>query len=196
MTRSPARSRRSRAPQTPAETITRRSAAAMRWGQRVSSKPARSPTGATRTPSRPNARNGRDGRRGNSSSRASARASSSTPVRIRIPLTPLHAGSRVPLGLLPLPALDPGLPAIAGCGVLAGEFDGRDLGVGDGDGPFTRLVEHLDERLGRRRVPVEDVADELAAVGFDHGGIAAVIERELDDLGETQIAADLRHPAF
>src|SRR3972149_6443111 len=143
MARSPGRSRGSSAPQTPADTISGGGGAPRRAGppggapRRASRRPARTPPAASRTEPRPNAGNGRDDRSGNSSSRASTRASSSNAVRIRIPPTPLGAERHGLLGLLLLPALPPGLPAVAGGGVLARKLDGRDLGVRDGDGPPT-----------------------------------------------------------
>src|SRR5262245_1989768 len=121
-----------------------------------------------------------------------ARASSSTAVRIRIRDTPRHG----PFGLLPLLALEPGLPAVPGRGVLAGELDVGELGVAEREGTLTALVEVLDEGLRSIGVSIEDVADDLGPVPLDDGGVAPIVEGELDDLLEREVLADVGHPAF
>jgi len=62
--------------------------------------------------------------------------------------------------------------------------------------PAAVQVEQLDEGHGPVGVAVEQIALGLGAVGPDHGDVAAVVERLLDDLGEGQRRSDLRHPAL
>src|SRR5262244_520239 len=195
-TRSPTASVGSSAPHTPAETTRGRSSSATRTGQRSFSREAPIPTGAMQTRSERKARNGRDGRVGRESARASARVSSSTAVRTRIAATPVGTGRRAPERLFLLLALDPGLPAIAGRGVLPREPDGGDIAVRNGEGAVPLLVEKLDEGLGRLGVAVEDVADDLGAVTLGHGGVAPIVEGELYHLAEREVLVDLRHPAL
>src|SRR5262245_47511560 len=193
MTRSPGARRGSSAPQTPADTISGAAKPSRSEGQRESQSAARKPTGARRSVAWPNAGNGNVGRRGNSSSRARRRASSSTAVRTSSGVIVRHPGTLGPFSLL---ALDPGLPAVAGRSVLAGELDVRDLGIGDGERAVAILIEELDEGFGYEAVPVEDVADDLRPVALDDRGVASVVEREVDHLGDRQELPDFRHPAF
>src|SRR6185503_10309141 len=85
-------------------------------------------------------------------------------------------------------------PAIASRGVLSGELDGRDLRVRQGERPAALLVEELDERDRYRAVAIEHVAHHLGAVGLDDGGIAPVVEGELDHLVKRKIPPNLWHP--
>src|SRR6266536_3110783 len=193
MTRSPGWRRGSSPPHTPAETTSGSASPSRRGAQRDPHRTARSPTGARRRAPRPKAGKENARRGGNSRWRASARASSSTAVRIRIGFTARCAGGR---GLVPLLALHPGLPAVAGRRVLARELDVRDLGVRDGERSVALLVEKLDEGVGHQVVPVEDIPDDFGPVRLDEGGVAPVVEREVDHLGEREVLADLRHPPF
>src|SRR5262245_34180853 len=193
-TRSPTPRAGSRPPQTPAETTSGSSRPCSRLGQRDSRSAARRPTGAMRRAGPPNAGNGIAGRAGSSSARASPPPSSSTAVRTRIARTKRRSGHRGLAGSLLLFSLQPGLPAVAGRSVLAREPDVRDLRVRKRERSRAILVEELDERHGHTAVSVEDVADDLGAVDLDDRGVPAIVEGELDDLGEREIFADLRDP--
>src|SRR5439155_491074 len=83
-----------------------------------------------------------------------------------------------------LPAAEPGRVRVARGRVAAGEADGADVRVGDGEGIATGGGEELHEGCGGVGVAIEQVADHLAAVAPHDGDVAAVIERALDGLGE------------
>src|SRR5215470_5222591 len=179
MTRSPGRRRGSRPPHTPADTTRGAPKPSNRSPQRSAHRAAPRPTGASRSASRPYVEKENRRRSGSSSSRATARASRSTAVRIRTGFTARRSGCLV---LLPLASLHPGLPAIARRRVLSGELDVRDLRVAQRERPVSLLVEILEEGLGHQLVPVEDVADHFGAVRLDDGGVAPIVEGEIDDL--------------
>jgi len=59
-----------------------------------------------------------------------------------------------------------------------------------------RALEELHEGHGGACVTVEEIADELAAVAFDDGHVASIVEGAIDDLRQRARVGDLGRPAL
>ena len=105
----------------------------------------------------------------------------------------VRAGARRLLRLL---ALEPGRQLLPAAVSLPVNWTLAMSAYGSVNGPPPSASKICDERLAHRAVAVEDVADDLGAVVSDDRHVAAVVERELDDLGEREVRADLgTHPS-